>query len=589
MIIKHRNIQTNSQTKLLLLKEKVRMTKIFQRRFFVIVLSMLAGLWITRLALAWPVDPNINVPICTDSSAQWVPAIVSDGSGGAIITWLDKRSGSGEIYAQRVDADGIVKWTANGVAICAGSLPVVVSDGSGGAIITWQDYRNGDNFDIYAQRVDANGIVKWTPNGVAICTASDDQDNPTIVSDGSGGAIITWEDYRNGNSDIYAQRVFPPDVTPPAPVNDLVIFTLTGDSVTLKWTAPGDDGNEGTAAQYDIRYSTSDITDANWDDATQCTDEPAPQPGGTEETFKVKDLLPSTIYYFAIKTADEVPNLSGLSNVAIGKTTVKTGDVSGNGEVTAYDAAMILAFVVGLRGDFPADLMGSPSTTAPRNYVLSLPSLTGKAGNRIQMPIAINDAGLMAGGISLKYDPTILKAISVTPQMLLNGSYWQANTNLDGEVRFAFASVEPTKGQGNLLTVEFEILPNTEGKTSSLILDSVNLSNSLSIVKINGVVTVSPSKFALLQNYPNPFNPETWIPYKLAGDAPVTISVYNAKGQLVRLINLGIQRAGVYLTKKSAAYWDGKNSLGEEATSGVYFYTLQAGKFTTTRRMLIIK
>ena len=139
------------------------------------------------------------------------------------------------------------------------------------------------------------------------------------------------------------------------------------------------------------------------------------------------------------------------------------------------------------------------------------------------------------------------------------------------------------------MTVEFEILPNTEGKTSSLILDSVNLSNSLSIVKINGVVTVSPSKFALLQNYPNPFNPETWIPYKLAGDAPVTISVYNAKGQLVRLINLGIQRAGVYLTKKSAAYWDGKNSLGEEATSGVYFYTLQAGKFTTTRRMLIIK
>ena len=84
--------------------------------------------------------------------------------------------------------------------------PTIVSDGSGGAIITWQDYRNGNN-DIYAQRINAGGTVQWTLNGVAICTETHSQTYPTIVSDGSGGAIITWQDDRNGNNDIYAQRI----------------------------------------------------------------------------------------------------------------------------------------------------------------------------------------------------------------------------------------------------------------------------------------------------------------------------------------------------------------------------------------------
>ena len=380
------------------------------------------------------------------------------------------------------------------------------------------------------------------------------------------------------------------DSIAPAAVTSLSLFNLTSNSVTLKWTAPGDDGNVGTAAQYDIRYSTSEITDENsWNAAIECEDEPAPQPAGSEETFKVTDLSPFTIYYFALKTADEVPNWSDLSNVAVGKTTAKTGDVSGDETVSAYDAALILQYVVGLRDDFPVDTMTSPSTTAPRNYVLSLPSLTVKANGRIQAPIAINDAGLTAGVLSLKYDATILKAVSVTPQMLLNGSYWQANTDLDGEVRFAFASAEPTKGQGNLLIVEFEVLPNTEGKTSPLTLDNIDLSNSLTITRINGSVTVLPSKFALLQNYPNPFNPETWIPFKLAQDASVTIRIYNTEGKLIRAITLGSKQAGIYITKDAAAYFSGRDSFGEKVASGIYFYTLQAGEFRATRKMVIVK
>jgi len=219
-------------------------------------------------------------------------------------------------------------------------------------------------------------------------------------------------------------------------------------------------------------------------------------------------------------------------------------------------------------------------------------------GERIQIPIAVNDAnGLSAGAITLKYDPTILRAIDYAPLKLLNGYYWKANTKLQGEVRFAFATTEPTKclpsseakGQGNLLMVEFEVLPNTEGETSDLILDNVSLSNSLTIQKINGSLTVIPSNFSLLQNYPNPFNPDTWLPFKLANDAPVAINIYNAKGQLIRTIALGNKNAGVYITKDRAAYWDGRDSFGEKVASGVYFYTLQAGGFRATRKMLILK
>ena len=97
------------------------------------------------------------------------------------------------------------------------------------------------------------------------------------------------------------------------------------------------------------------------------------------------------------------------------------------------------------------------------------------------------------------------------------------------------------------------------------------------------------AKKLLLQNYPNPFNPETWLPYQLAQDASIDISIYNIKGQLIRRLHLGNRQAGIYTTKDKDGYWDGRDSLGQSVASGVYFYTLQAGKFRATRRMLIVK
>ena len=101
--------------------------------------------------------------------------------------------------------------------------------------------------------------------------------------------------------------------------------------------------------------------------------------------------------------------------------------------------------------------------------------------------------------------------------------------------------------------------------------------------------TDRPEASTLLPNYPNPFNPETWIPYQLAEPAEVSISIYSANGKLIRTLALGYQPIGIYESRSRAAYWDGRNALGEPVASGVYFYTLTAGKFTATRKMLIMK
>ena len=103
------------------------------------------------------------------------------------------------------------------------------------------------------------------------------------------------------------------------------------------------------------------------------------------------------------------------------------------------------------------------------------------------------------------------------------------------------------------------------------------------------LASLIPEETALLANYPNPFNPETWIPYQLAGSAEVTLAIYDMNGQLVRRLAVGHQAAGMYRSRSRAVYWDGRNQLGEPVASGLYFYTLTAGDFTATRRMLILK
>ncbi len=278
------------------------------------------------------------------------------------------------------------------------------------------------------------------------------------------------------------------------------------------------------------------------------------------------------------------------------------GDVSGDGTISAYDAALILQFVVGLISEFPAESNSSPHFGTLRNYEVQLPRLTVSAGHKIQVPITINDmSGIMSGGIVLRYNPKVLRAVNVLVSAVLSDAYWKANIQRAGEVRIAFAmATAPENPELNMLSgifradddllyIEFETLPGTEGQRSTLVLDAVQLSESLSITTVDGSIEILPSQPALLQNYPNPFNPETKIPYQLTASDDVTISIYNIRGQLVRSLHLGSQTAGSYIAQNKAAYWNGRDDIGRQVASGVYFYSIQAGSFQATRKMLLLK
>ena len=98
-----------------------------------------------------------------------------------------------------------------------------------------------------------------------------------------------------------------------------------------------------------------------------------------------------------------------------------------------------------------------------------------------------------------------------------------------------------------------------------------------------------PTQTQLLANYPNPFNPETWIPFELSQDSQVAISIYDVQGQLIRQLKLGMVTAGRYIRVDQAAYWDGKTENGEAIASGTYFYQLEAGDYSQTRKLVILK
>jgi hypothetical protein len=163
-------------------------------------------------AVQWLAD---GTPICTAPGNQNYPMITTDGAGGALIGWWDMRSGDFNIYAQRIDLAGYVQWGNNGLAICSESgiqnRVSVISDGDNGAILAWNDNRTAPaDFDVYAQRIDRKGLTLWEKNGTPISASPDTQCFPVLVSDGTGGAIIAWQDSRHKDKsywDIYAQKI----------------------------------------------------------------------------------------------------------------------------------------------------------------------------------------------------------------------------------------------------------------------------------------------------------------------------------------------------------------------------------------------
>ena len=188
-----------------------------RRLLFVLALvhAVLIKVCADECAAAPLFDATANVPLCVAPGNQLYPAIVPDGAGGGIVVWTDGRGEFFDIYAHHVLASGVADpaWPVDGNIVCGAGggqlLPSMVSDGAGGAIVVWYDYRNGVG-DVFAQHLLASGAIDpvWPTDGLAICTASGEQILPRAVTDGAGGAIVAWLDYRSRNRpELFFQRV----------------------------------------------------------------------------------------------------------------------------------------------------------------------------------------------------------------------------------------------------------------------------------------------------------------------------------------------------------------------------------------------
>jgi hypothetical protein len=189
-----------------------------------------------------------GVLICSDyvyTSGVRPIQIISDGSNGVIACWSDTRAGF-KPYVQRLLANGTVAWTADGIPACTLNTneASLVSDGNAGAILTWSDNRNNfaTSYDVFAQHIDQNGNILWDANGTTVCNAAERQSGTLIVPDGTGGAVISWNDFRDidGNL-IYAQRINAVGVTQWAS-NGIEITNQAPGGGSMKMTADGTGG-----------------------------------------------------------------------------------------------------------------------------------------------------------------------------------------------------------------------------------------------------------------------------------------------------------------------------------------------------------
>ncbi|MHA1383086.1 MAG: hypothetical protein ACTSR3_04910 [Candidatus Helarchaeota archaeon] len=208
--------------------------------------------------LSWSDNGSV---ICQATNDQNSPKICNDGFGGVIIAWIDNRGADSDIFAQRIDSNGAIQWNVNGTIVCNEggdqNQLQICSDGEGGAIIVWRDLRDS-KVDIYAQKINSNGITQWDDNGTIICNMYIAQSEPQICSDGQGGAIIVWQDGRDfptNGQDIYIQRIHPNGSTLWTN-NGSAVCTETGDQM---YPQICDDGNGGAFITWQDSRNDYDV------------------------------------------------------------------------------------------------------------------------------------------------------------------------------------------------------------------------------------------------------------------------------------------------------------------------------------------
>jgi flagellar hook capping protein FlgD len=480
-----------------------------------------------------------GVAVCTVGNHQESPVLCSNGSGGIIVAWQDRRTGSYDIYAQALNGSGTLLWTpATGVPLCTATgnqiLEVITSDGAGGAIVGWRDTRLTLNADIYAQRVNASGVTQWAADGVAVCTAAGQQTDVRILSDGIGGAFLVWRDARNGafDNDIYAQSLDSGGNARWA-ANGVGVAAVTQDQVDPTIASDG---------QFGLLVTWQDNRNGTDSDIFAQRIKPDGTPRWPANGIQICDQDSSQVHPLVAT--------DGIAGAIVAWTDSRNGSRYPDVFAQRVDSTGALAWVANGIAVCTADSGQFPLTIVPDKSGGVVVGWDDERG-------AGTDEDIYAQGLTragtIRWSPSGVRIATGA------GTRHLTSSAADGFGGSIFAWEDDRSGTRDVYA--FRLSPVGTG--------------------------VDPSSPAAAPRFltprPNPFNPHTTIDFTLDAPSHFRLAIHDVQGRLVRVLAEGTAPAG----SRSVA-WDGSRSDGTPCASGAYFavLSLPSGNRSTTLRLI---
>jgi len=499
---------------------------------------------------AW--SPN-GMPVVSFAGHQSVPAMLGDGDGGAFVTWTDARDPTPQVYGQRLSRNGFPVWTASGVAITTSTLgcqlPQMVSDNAGGFLVVYQDFRDPSQ-SLFAQRVSLDGVLQWASAGSAVTRAADEQDPFAIISDGGNGLLAVWEDARVSpvDADIYAERI---EGFGFAGVPEPVIASALD--------VPNDQGGKVKVSWY-----------GSWPEL--------PPTNAVDIYHLFRSVPPNLVAERVARGESVVPAAEGCSSPGC------VMELSGEfwefvGSQNAFDLTAY-SYLVPTTGD---SVGGSNPLT---KFMVQ-----ARASNAPQYWNSQPDSGYSVDDLA-PATPSPFSGIHVEGVTSLQ---WGANGEADLAGYRLHRGLTPTftPTPGNLLTSTAETSYQDPGAEpyyyyKLAAIDSHGNLSGYAVVVPAATTDVSetplPKAIALGRVSPNPSR-GGGVSFRIALPAPATVrvSVFDTQGREVRRVVEGVQTAGEHLLK-----WDGRDDARNLPRPGVYVIRLEvAGKSWVQRFALV--
>jgi hypothetical protein len=570
-----------------------------------------------------------GLAVCAAATAQGAPAVVNDGTqGGGIYAWQDARNGNLDIYAQRANRNGVIAWTANGVAVCSTTgdqqEPALVYDAASGAVVSWTDLRSGSR-DVYGQRINGSGVKQWPALGVAVIATTGDQWNGGLLPDGDSGGVFYSFDWRNGDADVYAQRV---NSTGSAvwTANGVLVCSAATDQAS---TVVATDGNGGGIVTWrdDRNVTSTDIYaqhltrfgDLDWtaNGVRICT---APS-GQTAPAIAADASGGAFIAWMDQRGSDRdiyAQHVDTWGYLGAQPRLVSVRDVSldqGGNVLVRWNSSPLDSFPDYAISEYwvyrrnPGQTTWSVITAEPAQGLSNYSRVTetlqdSTGGSNLYSSFKVEARGTVSGrfwasdvdsGYSVdNLAPPAPGAFTAQRAGDVITLHWAPSSAPDLAEYRLYRGTEPgfVPGPGNFVVARTDTgYAGPDAGATVYKLSAVDAHGnegpyaSLTIDGTTGVTGGSlPPELALSAPAPNPLRGSCTMRLALPREAHVSLAVFDQQGRRMRTLLAGALSAGEH-----PIAWDGRDDSGRPVASALYFVRLESGGRAISRRLVVVR